>query len=226
MQIDIGQENMRTHEIEYTNMGIYLINNPQHVYSPTENKLTLSGIDLMAKLTGLRNGNLQGLNYIIPQGTNVRLAIIATLDMCGFTQYVVEECPFDVPNDINIDIGGTAYDILSQLRDIAPNYQIYFDVDGVFHYEPIPSGQDETIMVNDDVWKVNLLDYQKTTNFESLKNSIEVIGKTHDISNYGGTATLSGHTYSVSLPALSSLDNNTKIGFVSSANVSGAKIFL
>ena len=223
VQIFVGQKNIRTKEIEYTNMGIYLINNPQRVYSATDNTLTIQGLDLMARTTGLRNGNLQGMPYIIPQGSNVRVAIIAVLELAGFTRYVVDECPIDVPNDIRVDVGGTVYQLLTALRDILPNYQIYFDVDGVFHYTLIPSGKNEQIMVDDDIWNMNLIDYQKSTNFESLKNSIEVFGKTHDIKNYGGQSSVSGDTYSITLSSVNSLYRNTKIGFNTSVDVGDTK---
>lgn len=210
-------------EEEYTNMGIYLINNPQRVYSITENSLTFQGVDLMARFTGLRNGNLQGMPYLIPQGSNVRSAIIAVLELCGFNKYVVEECEVDVPNDINIKIGGTVYDILKALRDILPNYQMYFDVDGTFHYNKIPSGKNEQIMVDDDIWKYNLLDYQKSTSFETLKNSIEVFGKTHDIKNYGGDAVINGDTYEIFVSNIKELRRNTKIGFSTNTDVGELK---
>ena len=204
---------MRTNKIEYTNMGIYLINNPQRVYSATDNTLTIQGVDLMAKMTGLRNGNLQGIPYLVPQGSNVRVAIIACLEIAGFTKYVVDECEIDTPNDIKIDVGGTIYQILTKLRDILPNYQMYFDVDGVFHYNKIPSGKNEQVMVDDDIWNVNVVNYQKATSFETLKNSIEVFGKTHDIKNYGGQATIDGDTYKISIAGVKKLRKNTKIGF-------------
>ena len=223
VQIFVGQKNIRTKEIEYTNMGIYLINNPQRVYSATDNTLTIQGLDLMARTTGLRNGNLQGIPYIIPQGSNVRVAIIAVLELAGFTRYVVDECPIDVPNDIRVDVGGTVYQLLTALRDILPNYQMYFDTDGVFHYNLIPSGKNEQIMVDDDIWNVNLIDYQKSTDFESLKNSIEVFGKTHDIKNYGGQASVSGDTYSIILSSIKNLYRNTKIGFNTSVDVGDTK---
>ena len=223
VQVFVGQKDMRTNKIEYTNMGIYLINNPQRVYSVTDNTLTIQGIDLMAKLTGLRNGNLQGIPYLIPQGTNVRVAIIACLEIAGFTKYVVDECEIDVPNDIKVDVGGTIYQLLVKLRDILPNYQMYFDVDGVFHYNLIPSGHNEQIMVDDDIWSVNLIDYQKSTDFESLKNSIEVFGKTHDIKNYGGQATVEEDTYKISLSGISKLNRNTKIGFNTSVDLGSTK---
>ena len=223
VQVFVGQKDMRTNKIEYTNMGIYLINNPQRVYSVTDNTLTIQGIDLMAKLTGLRNGNLQGIPYLIPQGSNVRVAIIACIEIDVFTKYVVDECEIDVPNDIKVDVGGTIYQLLVKLRDILPNYQMYFDVDGVFHYNLIPSGHNEQIMVDDDIWSVNLIDYQKSTDFESLKNSIEVFGKTHDIKNYGGQATVEKDTYKISLSGISKLNRNTKIGFNTSVDLGSTK---
>ena len=223
VQIFVGQKNIRTKEIEYTNMGIYLINNPQRVYSATDNTLTIQGLDLMAKITGLRNGNLQGMPYLIPQGSNVRVAIIAVLELAGFTRYVVDECPIDVPNDIRVEVGGTIYQLLTALRDILPNYQMYFDTDGVFHYNLIPSGKNEQIMVDDDIWNMNLIDYQKVTNFESLKNSIEVFGKTHDIKYYGGQATTSGDTYSVTIAGLKQLRKNVKIGFNTNVDLGTSK---
>ena len=223
VQIFIGQQNIKTKEIEYTNMGIYLINNPQRVYSSTDNTLTIQGLDLMARMTGLRNGNLEGIMHVIPQGSNVRTAIIAVLDMAGFTRYAVDECSISVPNDIKVDVGGTVYQLLTELRDILPNYQMYFDVDGVFHYNLIPNGKNEQIMVDDDIWNINLIDYQKTTDFESLKNSIEVFGKTHDIKYYGGQAEIDGNTYNISLAGISELYQNTKIGFNTSIDVGEIK---
>lgn len=219
IQIYIGTKNEQTDEIVYTNMGIYLVNNPSRVYSAENNTITIQGVDLMAKMTGLRNGNLEGMEHIIPQGSNVREAIIATIGLAGFTNYVVEECPYGVPNDINIDIGGTVYDILSQLLDIDSRYEMYFDVDGVFHYDLIPNGYNEQIMVDDEIWTNNLIEYTINTNFESVKNVIEVIGKTHDISNYSSSTTISGTNYVMTISSVSSLYNYLKIGFTTPSNV-------
>ena len=77
-------EDILTGDIVYTNKGIYLINNPSQVWSAVDNTITISGLDLMAKLTGLRNGNLEGLEHIIPQGSNVRDSIIATLELASW----------------------------------------------------------------------------------------------------------------------------------------------
>ena len=70
--------------------------------------------------------------------------------------------------------------MISQLRDINAGYQTYFDQDGIFWFNAIPTGSNEQIRVTDDIWNKVLISYKKTTDFESVKNSIEVYGKTQD----------------------------------------------
>lgn len=226
LKIEIGIKDVRTGTIEYTNMGIYVINNPNRVYNSNTNTLSIEGLDLVSKLTGLRNGELEGLDHVIPANTNVRTAIIGVLALAGFNNYSVDECTVAVPNEIKVSVGGTAWDLLKQLRDILPQYQMYFDVDGVFHYNLIPSGADEQIMVADDTWSKVLLSYNVNTDFENIKNSVTVFGKTHDINYFGGTITASGSTYNMTISGITALRNNLKIGFVAVAGVSSPYINL
>ena len=226
VQVYIGIEDIQSGVTEYTNMGVYMINNPTRVYNATNNTMTIEGLDLMAKLTGLRNGNLVGMTHIINQGSNVRTSIINTLTLAGFTNYVVEECAITVPNDIKIAVGGNVYQILKALRDLLPDqYQMYFDVNGVFHYEKLPTGANEQIMIDDDIFSKVLEGYTINTDFENIKNEITVIGKTHDISNFG-TATVVGSTYTLSIANVTTLTNNKKIGFVVPSNVTNPYISL
>ena len=67
IQIYVGVQNLHTSEIEWTNMGIYLINQPSYQYDAVTHTLTFSGVDLMSRMTGLRN--MLFLNVIITMGT-------------------------------------------------------------------------------------------------------------------------------------------------------------
>lgn len=214
VQIYIGIENSRTDDITYSNQGIYMVHNPNSIYSATNNTITIQGIDLMAKLTGLRNGNLEGLPYLIEQGSSVREAVIACLKEAGFDRYVVEEYEITTPYEIKVDVGGTVYNILTELRDILPNYQMYFDVDGIFHFEQIPSGNNEQIFIDDDIWSRVLIDYSKSIDFTTVKNYIEVFGKTHDITNFGNTAEIEENIYKITIEGLLNLRDYVKIGFI------------
>ena len=216
----VGYENMRTGEIQWYNQGIYLVNNPQWSYNASTNEISMQALDLMSKLTGLRNGNLEGIPTVIAKDENVREAIIKTIELGGFTKYICEECKtkdgtiVPVPYDIEIDVGGTVYDILSSLRDIMPNYQIYFDINGVFHYEPIPLAYDDPVLIDDDLFNNVLISENINTDFESVKNYVEVLGHTWDVDYYSPSdkTTVSGGTITPTFADLTTLEDGTAVG--------------
>lgn len=216
----VGYENMRTGEIQWYNQGIYLVNNPQWSYNASTNEISMQALDLMSKLTGLRNGNLEGIPTKIAKDENVREAIIKTIELGGFTKYICEECKTNdgtivsVPYDIEIDVGGTIYDILTGLRDIMPNYQIYFDINGVFHYEPIPLAYDDPVLIDDDLFNNVLISENINTDFESVKNYVEVLGHTWDVDYYSPSdkTTVSGGTITPTFSDLKTLEDGTAVG--------------
>jgi hypothetical protein len=183
----------------------------------------------MGKLMGLRNGYLIGTTYEIAQGSNIRDAIIAALALGGFTKYIVEqnETTLTVPITLSYNQGSTIYDMLAGLRDIEPFHQIYFDVDGVFHYDLIPSGQNENVSVDDSTWVNNVISEEIQVDFESVKNSIEVYGLSHDVKNYPTNTVYTGDTIQFTIPSVTALSENLIIGFTLVSDVhmsSGIKI--
>ena len=223
----VGYENMRTGEIQWYNQGIYLVNNPQWSYNASTNEISMQALDLMSKLTGLRNGNLEGIPTKIAKDENVREAIIKTVELGGFTKYICEECKtkdgtiVPVPYDIEIDVGGTIYDILTGLRDIMPNYQIYFDINGVFHYEPIPLAYDDPVLIDDDLFNNVLISENINTDFESVKNYVEVLGHTWDVDYYSPSdkTTVSGGTITPTFADLTALEDGTAVGITLPSDV-------
>lgn len=228
IQVYVGIDSLQTGEIVWFNYGIYLIDAPGYTYDAETHSLSFQGLDLMSKLTGQRNGYLPGIPTKIPQGSSVRDSIISTLtQLGGFSKYVVEECRLKdgtiqtVPYDITIDQGGTVYDVLTALDEIMPYYRMFFDVDGVFHYEPIPTGQNEVSAADDDILSQNLISESIDTDFSSVKNYIEVYGRTHDIEHYSSNTTLSGSILSLTIASLTTLTADIMIGFTTPSAVSG-----
>ena len=228
----VGYENMRTGEIQWYNQGIYLVNNPQWSYNASTNEISMQALDLMSKLTGLRNGNLEGIPTKITKDENVREAIIKTIELGGFTKYICEECKTNdgtivpVPYDIEIDVGGTIYDILTGLRDIMPNYQIYFDINGVFHYEPIPLAYDDPVLIDDDLFNNVLISENINTDFESVKNYVEVLGHTWDVDYYSPSesTTVNGGTITPTFADLKTLEDGTAVGITLPTNATSVQI--
>lgn len=223
-QIYIGLDNLYTGETQWFNKGIYLIDQPTYSFDPVTSTLTFQGYDLMCKMTGLRNGYLEGIPTVIPQGSNIRESMIATVtQLGGFTKYAIQENPQTVPYDIQIDPGGTVYDILVALRDILPSWQIYFDEDGVFHYNPIPSGQNEPVMFYDDTWSQVVLSESINTDFSAVKNVVEVWGKTLSPAHYAD-ATVSGNTYQLNIADVSSYRKNMLYGFTAPSIIENPQV--
>ena len=177
LQIYIGVDDIRTGETAWTNEGIFLINQPTYNYDAETRNLTFQGVDLYGMFTGLRNGYLVD-TYMIPQGSNVRNVIIAILKINGFEKYVVSECTNvdgnvqETPSELKYDVGSTWSDVLGDLQDILPNYQMYFDKDGVFRYEPIPYKANEPIQMDNDIWKENVISEEEA--IDLLKNEKRV----------------------------------------------------
>jgi hypothetical protein len=194
IQIYVGIDDIRTGEISWTNMGIYLINQPSYSYDAQTHTLSFQGVDLMAKLTGLRNGYVTGLagedKVLLSVGQNIREIIIGILKENGFNRYVVSECKNidgaiqDIPYEMEFEQGSTWWDVLEALRDILPSYQMYFDADGIFHYDMIPYRANDPIRIDLNTWDNNAISESVDVDFESVKNAIEVYGTIHEPDNF------------------------------------------
>lgn len=225
LQIYVAIQDISTQEYVWVNEGIYMVNAPSITYDAVTNNLSFEAVDLMSKMTGLRNGYLEGMTYTIPVGSTITGALKTLLIEQGFDKYIIFEPPYNyVPQDINIDIGGTAYDLLCELRDINANWEMFFDVDGVFHFQQIPSGKvitnpedgeegEPTPVVDQSIWDKLNVSYTLDTSFEEVKNYIEVLGKMHEPNQYG-TATIDGATLTLTLTDIKNnyLDNTWIIG--------------
>ena len=226
IQIYIGVEDLKTHQTIWTNKGIYLLNQPTYGYSAESKVLSFQGVDMMALLTDMRGGMLSEA-YLIPAGSNVRNVIIAILGVNGINEYVVDDCKNSdgsiqpVPYDMTFDIGSTWWDVLESLQSILPNYQMYFDVDGVFHYEPTPYKPNEVVRMDDDIWRQNVISENVSYDFESVKNSVKVLGRTHPVNYFATNVTVNEATINLTIPNLTELTDGTLIGFALTKSVYG-----
>lgn len=220
IRIWVGIVSLITGEVEYTNCGVYIIDAPSYKYDPSTNTLSLTLLDLMSKLTGLRNGYLPGVPVILKAGENIREAIIDTLELGGFTKYVVEEAPSPgtIPNDLEFGQGATVYELLSGLRDIYPNYEMYFDVDNVFYYKPIPTGEDDPVYIDDTLWKEIVMSETIDVDFQNVKNVIEVYGRTHDPAHFSTETSVSGNTISLTIADVEEYTEDVIYGFTLTDN--------
>ena len=217
----VGTMSFTSGQVEYINCGIFIIDAPTYQFDPSTNTLSLNLLDLMAKLTGVRNGYLPGVPTVLSAGENIRQAIIDTLALGGFTKYVVEEAPSPgtIPNDLEFGQGATVYDLLSGLATIYPDYEIFFDVNGTFYYKPIPTGQNDPVLVDDTIWTNIVTSEQIDVDFQNVKNVIEVYGRTHDPAHFSTETTVtSSGAISLTIADVTEYTENMVYGFTLTDN--------
>jgi len=206
--------------------GTYLPNSPSTSYSQDDNTLTLDLTDMMSKFTGMRNGQLSGIEYQIPAGSNIAEKMSDVMLVAGIplSKQIINDPQLVVPEDIIISAGSMVSDIITQLRDIPSDWEAFFDIDGFFRFQEVPKTQNAPFLTgaDDTLWTDCMLKVSLDNDFEAVKNYIEVWGKTHEIAsgNYGNTAVVSGSEYQITLSSVTSLYDGMQVGFTIPAIVS------
>lgn len=164
------------------NMGIFLINNPNTVYNVNTRTVSFEGLDLMAKLTGRRNGQLPAVATVVYAGSKIADVVKQTItQLGGFEKYIIEDVGYTIPYDIKKDMGSTIYDLLVEIRDLYSDWEMFFDVDGVFHWQQIPDGENEPVVVDfDQLNQPLVISDSIDVDFENVKNNIIVYGRLLD----------------------------------------------
>lgn len=197
IKILVGIEDIMspTKEIEWYNRGVYLINSPERVISGEDFTLSFECVDLMAKLTGSRQGQLTGMSTTIPFGyyddnnefqkTLTRDALVSVItELGGFSKYEIYPIPetkMYLPYDIKVGTGSTVYDILKKILEVLSTWQIYFDNDGVLVVEPIPSGENATIY---SLPEEQYISDSMNCDFANVKNQVVIYGRLNTLTYY------------------------------------------
>ena len=183
IKVYVGTDNPRNNnETVWNNMGLFLINNPESVYNATTNTITFEGLDLMAKLTGRRNGQLPAVTTVVPAESKVADVVKQTItQLGGFDKYIIQDAGYEIPYDIKKDMGSTIYDLLVEIRDLYSDWEMFFDIDGVFHWQQIPNGINEPVVLDFNQLKQKVIINETIdVDFENVKNHIIVYGRLLD----------------------------------------------
>lgn len=220
IRVWIGVESLTTGEVVNTNCGLFIIDAPSYSYNATTNTLSLSLLDLVAKLTGIRNGYLKGLTTVLYADENIREAMISTLALGGFTKYSITEFPEPgtIPNDLEFGQGATLWDLITALRDLYPSYECFFDTDGTFVCQKIPTGVDAPVLIDDSLWAKIVIDENMSVNFQNVKNSIEVYGRTHEPAYFSAETALSGTAITLNIEGVTEYTEDMIYGFTLTDN--------
>lgn len=208
VKVEIGIKNIKTKNITWFNKGFYMINQPSISYSPSDNTLSFTGVDLMAKMTGARNGQLQSKVKILA-GTPISTAIQTVVKtLGGFPNVVIQQSNNVTPSDIIKESGDTIYSLLDDLRNLYMNNEIFFSESGTFYFQRIPNRIEDPVVLDFTQMRKDLvLSVGTEFDFENIKNRIIVNGRQLD----NGTRI----TYTLDNTDINSPFNvNTNIGII------------
>lgn len=225
-----GVKSLRTGNIKYYLLGTFTYDSINSQYDPVTNQLQLTCPDLMSLYDGTLNGQIGGYGssnpdsdaiaqgLFIPAGEDIRKSIIATLKASGITQYIVEDIGKEIPYDLEFDTGTTFCDVWTKIRDLYDSWEFYFDINGVFIWQQVPTCLDDPVALDDDIMQQITVDENVNIKLSGIYNVTEVFGKVLELTNndrYAETSTYTDNVYHITLDGYkewSDVNNLTKIG--------------
>ena len=237
-----GIKNLRSGKFLWYKLGIFCYVDITYEYSKNKRQLSLSCADLMSQYDGTLNGMLTGCgsangsasytiqSLSIPAGEDIRTSIIGTLKLAGITNYMVEDIGKEIPYDLTFNTGSTFANVWTKIRDLYDSWEFFFDEDGAFVWRRVPTGLDDSVILNDDIMQYIVINESASCSFKGIYNVTEVWGKVLELENkdrYVDTSTYSDNIYGVTFSDYSSwedVDNLTMLAFkVSATNLASPK---
>ena len=232
IKVWVGYKYQRTQSVRYYPMGLYTFSNASYQYNAASSMLTLSCVDLMGELNGLRNGQLSALVTSIPANSDIRQSIISIItQLGGVKKYMIEDIQKLVPYDIDVSAGTTIYNIVTQLKDLYPGWEMYFDED-TFVCQQIPSRDTSALFLSSETFTPLIISENTEYNLSEVKNCTEIWGKCIDSDYYTESVANIDNQYNITIDSFVPTDDDkipsrTLIGFkVNSDNLSAPTVKL
>ena len=213
IRLYIGLYHIRSKEIVWYPMGVFLFNDAGYSFNAETQALSLSCVDRMTELTGERNGFVAGLSLKIEAGSSIRNAMKDIItQLGGINKYRIEDVGKTVPYDLEFGTGVSVYEIVKELRDLYPGWETYFD-DEYFICQPYPTCLSDPIVLDADTIAPLVISESTEIDFKNICNVAEVWGQCLETDYYSNTVTYANNTYSATYGNVASLVDGTMFGF-------------
>ena len=201
-EIYFGVEDLISQEVVWYKFGVFTFDTLNYTIDESSYTLQINCIDLVALLNGTLSGQISGTGLIIPTETNgvpntVREAMISTItELGGFERYDIEDMELEIPYDLEFGVGATIWEVITTLRDLKSGWETFFDVDGTFICQPIPTTEEEPIYIDNNVFNELVINESVAEDTTSIRNITKVFGKTLDTDYYIDNVSYSNNTVS------------------------------
>lgn len=203
----IGIVHERTQQIIWYLIGTFVFNDTNYSFDSTTHTLSLSCSDLMCMLNGDKGGQIEGLTNTISEGSYTRDVMISLLGDAGITKYCVDDIGKTIPYDLEYSVGTTYYDILKEIIELYAGYEMFFDTDGTFIVQAIPTCKNDNNVLDEKIINPLVISEESSKSFNNIYNVTEIWGSVIDTDYYTQiSSSVDGISYIATLP-----DNPTKL---------------
>lgn len=102
-----------------------------------------------------------------------------------------------LPYDITVSQGSSIASIFTEFRDLYPNYEMFFDENGTFICQMIPSRYDDDISFYNRYFQKIIVSENTSVDLTSVRNIVMVFGESFDTDYYTETCSLTNNCYVV-----------------------------
>lgn len=257
-ELQIGIYSIRKDDYVWYKCGNYLITDGNTNYDATNNSISLSLSDNYAKLNDTRNGQVGGAPTIEIPNVDDKGNIITIKQVTegilksetDITKYIIDDIgqfygmPQNNPNyiqyrkdnpkwnqlpyDLKYEAGCTVGTILSEIDELYPNCQMYFDIYNNFCFNLIPSCEYEPITLDNEYLQEILISDNSesvTYDIQSIKNITEVFGAIYEVDRTSTSCSLSTNIYTITLDKYEGYSSGDIIAFTPNAsNIANTKV--
>lgn len=182
------------------NHGVYVLGNPNILSSPNQKEVTIQLNDKWLLLNGEISGKLKN-KFVIPVGTRIDNVVKDLVVLAGETKFIIDECDYTTPYDIEKPVNDSIANILIELADLY-SYQIYYDDNSFLRFRK--AIQPEDIEQTASSWTYNqsglYLQSNRELDWDKVRNSILIYGmydSSSGIQYFGEAKDETGSPYSI-----------------------------
>ncbi|MBC8531925.1 DUF5048 domain-containing protein [Gehongia tenuis] len=180
LRIYMGLKDQRTQQTIWYGQGIFIIDGASYSFDASTQELSLSCSDLMSVLVNTCYNPQMVSEITIPAGSSARSVLISLLEtLDSAIPYRIDDLGA-IPYDLVFSLGTTLYEIMAKIRDLYPGWEFFFDTNGTFVFEAIPSGSSDPVVLDDTILQSLVVNESTDYDFSEVKNRVAVYGRTLD----------------------------------------------
>ena len=189
------------------NRGVFILTDYSIEWSDSSYTMSLNLNDQVSMYNGDISGTLGefgGITTIIPEKDcdTVRDAMLYVCELAGITEYSIGEANKDFPYDLEFSVSQTFWDMIAEVRDLYPGWEAFFDTDGRFIFQEIPTCENDSIVLDASVLKNLTFDESISVDMLGVKNVTKVWGKCIECDYYADSVEYSNGTYTATFSSL------------------------